>query len=569
MKRILGTIVLAAAISAAALPARAQLTFGGSLLDHDIMTGGDFASLSRSHPFGTARGMAMGGAFASLGGDLTSVSVNPAGLGMYRSSELTLTPMMGFTRGVTAGTSPWTGNRGNRFALANAGLALNVRQSADRPMTSLTLAFGVNRVADFNRRYSFSSESRYDPNDPGRLMPTVADIFGQQLGQSGIFPDGEGALGYGGTNPYFWPAVLGYNGYLISPYTDSGGDPTWVPDCIGANASVLHSNEVVSRGSINEFSLAAGANFGNLVYAGFALGFQSVHREQSVYYQEEYGYFDASGNATAAVTSGGDPLRTQLDHSGLYQRTVLDGSGVNFKLGIIVRPLPSLRLGVAFHSPTFYALDRSYEADISSRLRNNETGGQLETSDATPAVIDEADNSWNFVSPARLLFGASYAFGSTAVVSVDYERDWYNGIRVKNVPASDPAFMIYPEGYKAEFKANYRGNNTVRGGVEVRPLPRLALRAGGGWTGSALRDESLYIGTPQPTDSWFCSAGFGVNLSRTVTLDFAYQYVSERTTACQLFFSRDKTTGAMMTCSGLYETSFRRHFAAMTFGFRF
>ena len=47
---------------------------------------------------------------------------------------------------------------------------------------------------------------------------------------------------------------------------------------------------------------------------------------------------------------------------------------------------------------------------------------------------DEAGNSLDFVSPTRLMFGASSTFGKFAVVSVDYERDWYNGIRVKNVP---------------------------------------------------------------------------------------------------------------------------------------
>jgi len=43
----------------------------------------DFAALSRSHPFGTARVMGMGGAFTSLGADLSSMSINPAGLGSF------------------------------------------------------------------------------------------------------------------------------------------------------------------------------------------------------------------------------------------------------------------------------------------------------------------------------------------------------------------------------------------------------------------------------------------------------------------------------------------------------
>ena len=47
---------------------------------------------------GTARAGAMGNAFGALGGDFTSASINPAGIGLYRSSELTITPISGSTR---------------------------------------------------------------------------------------------------------------------------------------------------------------------------------------------------------------------------------------------------------------------------------------------------------------------------------------------------------------------------------------------------------------------------------------------------------------------------------------
>lgn len=569
MKRWIGTIVLATTMCVAALPSRAQLVFGGSVLDHDLMMSGDFADLSRPHPFGTARGMALGGAFTSLGGDMTSIAVNPAGLGMYQRNEITLTPILSVTGAETPGTMPYAGNNKTRFAMANVGVAINLYESASSSLTSLTFGFGMNRVADFNRRYSFSTESRYDPNDPTRLMPTIADVFGQQLGQNGVFPNESGALGYNGVNPYFWPAVLGYNGYMISTYSDPEGQPMWVPDCIGSNASVLHSNEVVQSGSINEFSFSLGANLNNIVYVGATLGFQSVHKRTNIYYQEEYGYYDAAGNPTAAVNSQGEYIRTQLDYAGLYQQTVLDGSGVNFKLGVIVRPIPNLRLGVAFHTPTFYSLDRSYAGDIESRLYNNETGESQVNRDWTPVVADEAENSWDFVSPTRLMFGASYSFGTVALISVDYERDWYNGIRVKNVPYSDPNFMIYPEGYKQEFKTNYCGTNTVRAGIELMPLPCLALRVGGAYMSSAFKNESLYIGAPHLTESWLVSAGVGFNLSRVVTLDLAYQYVAEQQTSYQLFFSRSVDTGDMMTYSGLFDTDYTRHFIALTLGFRF
>ena len=80
-------IVALCAAFVAAAPLQAQntgLEFGGSVLNHDMLWATDLAQLSQTHVFGTARVMGMGGAFTSLGADLSSMSLNPAGLGMYR-----------------------------------------------------------------------------------------------------------------------------------------------------------------------------------------------------------------------------------------------------------------------------------------------------------------------------------------------------------------------------------------------------------------------------------------------------------------------------------------------------
>ncbi|MEG1672311.1 MAG: transporter [Alistipes sp.] len=538
-----------------------QLQFGGAVLDHDIMMGSEFAQLSQTHNFGTARSMALGGAFTSLGADLSSMSINPAGLGMYRRSEFSITPMMSFTHSDTPGTQPYLGSNKNRFAMANFGVALNVFENPSTSLTSVTIGFGMNRIADFNTRNSFSSESRYDAANPNQLMPTIADIFGQQLGQNGIFPDNNGNLGYN-INPYFWPAVLGYNGYMISAVTDKDGKPMWVPDCIGHNASVLHSMDVINTGSINEFTFSVGMNFNNIVYVGGSLGVQSVHKKQQIYYQEEYGYFGDKG----AIDGLGAPLESQLNYMGLYQQSVLDGSGVNFKLGVIVRPIESLRLGVAFHTPTFYSLDRTYGGDLESQLRNNVTGDVKNSQDVTPVQRDEGPNSWDFVSPSRLLFGASYMFGHFGLITVDYERDWYNGIRVKNVPEGP---VPHPEQYKREFKQNFRATNTLRAGIEMKPIPMLALRVGGGYSSSMLKDKSLYFNAPLTTESYYFSAGVGVALGANTVLDVAYQNVTNKQSDYQLFYSRNAETGDMMTYSGLYNSKLTRHYVSLTLGFKF
>ena len=539
--------------------------FGGAAFNRDLMMAWDFASIARPQHFGTARAMGMGGAFVSLGADLTAMSLNPAGLGMYRHNEVSITPMMGFSRATTSGTQPWADNNKNRFALADVGVAINLFEKADKNLVSVTLGFGLSRVADFNTRYSYASESRY----AGAMVPSIADVFAQQMNQNGVFPAANPEGGLNGRleyrNPYFWPAVLAYKSAMTHVVDDGNGNPVWEADAIGPRASILRSVDAVESGSINEFNLSAGVNINNLVYVGASLGIQSVHKSSTFVYGEDYGYF-ADGDNGLAYGPGG-VLPAQLEYADLWQRTVLDGAGVNFKLGVIVRPVAGLRLGMAVHTPTFYSLERSYRAGMDYNLLSNVDGveGAAELLES-PTQYDEAGNTWDFVSPTRLMFGASYTFGRFAIVSMDYERDWYNGIRVKNVPDGAD---FGPAQYKADFKTNFCATNNVRVGVEIRPLPIFALRAGYGYSSSMLKDESLAYEVPQATDSSYFSIGAGVSLSRTVSLDVAYQHLTDHQSRYRLFYSYDNNTEAFASTTDLYDTSFTRHFVSLSLGIHF
>ena len=568
----------------AAMPLRAQTAdrqinygFGGSVLNRDMLWASDFAELSRTHLFGTARAMGMGGAFTSLGADLTSMALNPAGLGMYRSSEFSFTPLVSVSHASTDGTATWQNNNKTRFAFANIGVALNVFESGSGALTSLTVGLGLNRIADFNTRYSFSSESLFDPST-GAYMPTIGDIFSQQLNSWGTRPNSSNQLLMQDLHPSVWPAALGYDGYMVDYFSDGGNNP-WGVARIGGNASVLHSMDVVNSGSINEFDISLGGNINNIVYFGATLGIQSVYKRTAMTYQEEYGYFNTNGVAQTLNRETGEwsNLTEQLEMMNLYQRMTIDGSGVNLKLGVVVRPIAGLRLGAAFHTPTYYSLDYSYRAGITTRIVqtediiNNGPVHGVEAGNDSPTATNEGPDSWSFTSPARLMFGASYTFGNFAIVSVDYERDWYNGIRMKDVPRYND---LLTEDYKAEFKHDFQATNSLRVGAEIRPLPFLALRVGGGFTDSMLKERDTYTygvntGMPVTSKSCYVSAGLGVSLSRSVSLDIAYQNVSDKLNGYQLFCSQDYDTGDLMTWTGVYETSLTRHYIAMTLNFRF
>lgn len=549
-----------------------NLSFGGTVFNHDLMMAGDFASLARPQVFGTARVMGMGGAFVSLGADLTSMSLNPAGLGMYRRNEFSLTPMVTLSRAENPGAAAWSGNSKNRFSFANVGIAFNVFESSTSALTSMTIGFGLNRIADFNARNSFSAEDFFDA-DANRTAYSIADVFRDQLQKGANTPGGwapimprpdgsnpNGPLDY--ENPYFWPATLGYKGTMI--YVDPATGE-WARDAIGHNATVRRSFESTTTGSINEFDLSFGGNINNIVYFGATLGIQSVHKRTDMTYGEDYGYFNRQDGL--ATDASGQVLPVQLDYADLWQRVVLDGSGVNFKLGVVVRPIAGLRLGAAFHTPTFYSLDRSYRAGLESLLLYNDGTDDEETyRHESPTQYDENDNSWEFVSPSRLMFGASYTFGSFAIVSVDYERDWYNGIRVKNVPYGAD---FGKEDYKMDFKNNFCATNAVRAGVEIKPLPILSLRAGGGYTSSMLQDASLAYEMPLSTESYYFSVGAGVNFTRNVSLDLAYQNLTDKQSRYMLFYTYDNAAQDFVNTTGLFDTEYTRHYISMTLSFRF
>lgn len=90
-----------------------------------------------------------------------------------------------------------SGGHNIRFALPRR-CGANVFESPASPLTSLTLGIGMNRIADFNTRYSFSSESRYDPSKPDQLMPTIAD---------GLRAAGSGRMGFSRIRTVIWATI--------------------------------------------------------------------------------------------------------------------------------------------------------------------------------------------------------------------------------------------------------------------------------------------------------------------------------------------------------------------------
>ncbi|MCM1151727.1 MAG: outer membrane protein transport protein [Alistipes sp.] len=573
MKRLIA-IWIAAAI---ALPVSAQnREMGGLLMDRDIMMPAELLSLSQAQfNFGTARAMAMAGAFTSLGADASSMSINPAGLGMYRKSEISFTPAMTFSRSSTDAVS-YGSNSSGRFSVANFGVILNLVNNP-KGLVGLTFGFGYNRLADFNYDYSYLRSGQ---------AASVADVFARQMVWSGVSKNdfysdgGSGSWNWDRIPFQLWNGALAYRAFMIDQ-TDPANPDSWSPTWIGNNADITHYTTVKSRGSAGEFTLSVGGNVENKFYFGATIGIQSIHRKLYVDYAEDYVYADPSA---AIPAYGTDPsLDYQLLYAKLNQAVIVQGAGVNFKVGMVYRPLPGLRFGVAFHTPTYYSVDRKFQSSAASMAyANRDTDPNVKPDDegyissgtanmTSPLLFDESPYGWSFSSPARLMFGASYAFGQRALLSVDYERDWYNGVRLKD----NPFGAEYRNAYRDTFRDTFRGANIVRVGAEFKVAPVFALRAGFGYSGSMLRDDDTVLASPIIKTTAYYGAGLGYASRRGgFTLDLAYQYMRHTSTDYYLFYvSETVETPAgpqeMFAESSRYSTTFARHNVALTIGFRF
>ena len=109
---------------------------------------------TRSSVAGTARTAGTGGAFSSVGADPGSMELNPAGLGLYRSSDIAITPGVR----IAADQSNYDGinMKANhpvpQFAQAGAILCKKMMQphgNEDHPFSLKFISIGINFQTEF------------------------------------------------------------------------------------------------------------------------------------------------------------------------------------------------------------------------------------------------------------------------------------------------------------------------------------------------------------------------------------------------------------------------------------
>lgn len=512
----------------------------------------DAFRLSQPDMKGTARYMGMGGAFGALGGDLSSIATNPAGIGVYRRSEIGATMDIDI-QNTSSEAQGLKGTQEQTKVLLNNVGGVSSWNLSNPIMPNINIGFTYNHSSSFNTHYiggipqlknSLSNYIAAISNDYGL---NVADVETQFNSQNQIIFDPYNDPNKSG-NYAPWLSILGYDSYFMTP-TGDPDQPKWVGQW-GDYTTGNGAFEVLTTGAANEYNIAIGGNLYNKLFWGIDFGFVDLDYSMTALWQENL------QNAYVDDTSG--VPNTSANWNILNQYNV-NGTGYNLKLGFIYRPIQELRLGISASTPTWYTINESYIAstnfdypEINIPDANNPKDiGYVSTNGDQWGL-----NSYNFRTPWRLTASAAGVIGKNLIVSADFEWNWYSKMRFYDAndnfygydddygydydyPMPYDLSLINPDPwYKTnqEIEEYYKTTTTIRVGAEYRVTPRFSVRAGFANVSSPVRKEvsessiPIYTSGTMPNYTWnnatnYITCGVGYNFNNFY-VDAAYVHKS-------------------------------------------
>ncbi len=397
---------------------------------------------------GTARSMGFGNTLGSVGGDFSSISVNPAGLGVYRSSELMITPSLriGSTSSQYLGTT--TTDNNTRFNINNFGLVATKAPKGQRyekaSWKSVSFALGMNRVADFNYNYNYSGRN---------TTSSASQVFEADANR---YP-GDALV-----SPPVTPAFLGFQSYLLDS-NSAGGFYSVVPFAGGIN----QTKRVQTNGGISEGLIALGGNYKERLMLGMSIGIPIVN------------FLQTSTITESVATDNQGPNLGGFQSFTYNQGLDISGFGFNAKLGAIYKINDAFRVGASFHTPAVYYLNEEYTPGIAV------TRGGMVNMLTTANYLETAVNNYRFTTPWRTVVSGTFILKKLGFITADFEYVGYSSMKYRLLP-DDIGFTNTDQ--QAELNKGisntYQSAANVRIGAEGRVTNIIMLRAGFGYYGN-------------------------------------------------------------------------------------
>ena len=267
-------------------------------------------------------------------------------------------------------------------------------------------------------------------------------------------------LDYQIDNGYTNVSGLAYATYLINPDFEADsldGNHRDLYYSFVPVTNTLQRETVETKGAQNQWNIAYGGNYENKLYYGLSLGIQTFRYAQDKTYEEI-------------------PLETglALNNFRLEEHLRITGAGVNVSGGLIFRPIPTIRLGVNFVSPTYLRLTDTYDANINVNYNNVEfeENGEIRVLNNENAETDIIESTYALLTPWRANFGIAAFISKRGFISADLEYVNYSQAKFSD---PDPNFSF--AGDNTSIQNLYTSALNLRLGGEIR-VDKLRFRAG-------------------------------------------------------------------------------------------
>jgi len=480
---------------------------------------------------GSAKSISMGNAMTSIGGDLGTVSINPASAGIYRYSEFMFTPSTINTHAETSYLGVNSNEVFNRIGVSSIGYVTPLSGiRTGRDFKGLNLSITMNKLNNFNSRTSAGGST----SNSSWLSAVAANTNGINSALLDIQSVGD-------TDPFYrsgasWRSVLAWNSNLLDRLPDSNSDYIAATENIEGNTIVMGGplNQKFERectGGTSEYAVTLSGNANDKFFFGVSFGLQSLRYTDWQFYSE-----------SAVNVADFDSKFKSFEH--IYRQTTT-GTGINAKAGIIFAPGNGFRMGVSLATPTYMTMREEWQESI-----------YAEYSDNYNVSIDSPKGTYEYVviSPARANIGISYIFGNKGALSFDYEGVNYNGIRMNDSDSYANEFDDENDLIKSDFK----NTSNIRMGAEFRPTKSVSLRAGYSYYQNPEKDYGY--------DTQFISCGAGFRVGNGFFADLGIQ---KRLSNKEEFTLYNDIAEQPLMAAPIGETSYSAWKILATIGFRF
>ncbi|TDX00919.1 hypothetical protein [Dinghuibacter silviterrae] len=418
---------------------------------------------------GSARNVAIGGAMGSLGGDISSLFINPAGLGMYKTGEFVLTPGWGLNHNHNDYRGTAAASQLNKFQLGTCGFVFGQSAwDASSHWKGHAWSIALTKLADYNNHNvyqglntysSYSEQYAEDAAQDGRTIDQILNDPGKAFGTS-----------------------LALDTYLVDTFsTPSGLQYRGLPQFLLAkNIPLLQQKTVDAAGGLSEVAIGYGTSYKEKLYIGINAGIPILYYNETTTFTESASKPDPAG---------------QFVSSTLTETRIVKGDGVYARVGVIYKPVSAVRLGFAFTTPSLVGVT---ETRSDTMVTNTGSYAGIRTAGST-TFLAGADPSFNYNlhTPWRALVSGAYVFHAVQDVrqqrgfltaDLEYVRYTSGSYHVppntgQNVPSG------FYDGLNGVLKGLYRGTLNLKAGGELK-LTTYLFRLGFAHYGNPYRDVS-------------------------------------------------------------------------------